>query len=224
MKKLQILDGTTLKLIAILSMFFDHVGDLFFPAAHWMRAVGRISMPIFAFCIAEGYIHTHDRKRYLCRLGIFALISELPFDLAFSGGFELSHQNIMLTFFLAVLALMLYDRICGETPSNRRIGLGLAAVLAVSILATVLGADYTLFGIIGVFLFYVPRRQPCWKRQLGGMAFLGLTRTVGYYAATGLALIPLLMYSGKKGKGLRWLFYAFYPGHLLVLWALKQIL
>lgn len=224
MERLRILDGTMLKLIAIVSMVIDHVGSSFFPEAIWMRAVGRLAMPIFAFCIAEGYLHTSSRKRYLCRLGVFAVISELPFDLAVSGGLETTHQNIMLTFFLAVLGLMLYDRIRGENPTGLRTALGVGAVMLMAVLSLVLGADYTIFAILGVFLFYVLQGYGHWKRQLGGMAFLGLSRTMGFYAATGLAVIPLLMYNGQKGRGLKWLFYAFYPAHLLLLYCLRRIL
>ena len=112
-KRYQILDGTMLKILAMISMVLDHVGDLFFPGVTWLRAAGRLAMPIFAFCIAEGYAHTRDRKKYLLRMGLFALISEIPFDLAFESRIGLSHQNIMLTFFLSILALMLYDRIRG---------------------------------------------------------------------------------------------------------------
>ena len=71
-KKYQILDGTTLKLIAMISMVFDHVGDMFFPDAVWPRMIGRLAMPVFSFCIAEGYTHTKDKKKYLCRIGVFA--------------------------------------------------------------------------------------------------------------------------------------------------------
>ena len=90
-KAFQILDGTMLKVLAMISMVFDHVGDMFFPGVAWLRMVGRLAMPIFAFFIAEGYSHTHDKKKYLKRMGIFALISEIPFDLAFHGGIDLTH-------------------------------------------------------------------------------------------------------------------------------------
>ena len=63
------IDGTVLKLIAMVSMVFDHVGDNFFPGAAWMRVIGRIAMPIFSFCVAEGFSHTRDPKRYLARMG-----------------------------------------------------------------------------------------------------------------------------------------------------------
>lgn len=226
--KYQILDGTTLKIIAMISMVFDHVGDLFFPEAIWMRAVGRLAMPIFSFLIAEGYIHTRDRKRYLLRLAVFALISEIPFDLAFEGKIGTSHQNIMLSFFLSVIALMLYDLIQGgserEKTSIGRTLLGVCAVTAIAMLSLLLRADYTVFAVIAVFLFYVFRKKHPLIRAGVGVAFLALTRMIGYYSATGLSFIPLALYNGKKGKGLKWLFYAFYPGHLLLLAVLKRFL
>lgn len=230
MKQYQILDGTTLKIIAMISMVFDHVGDMFFPEVMWPRMIGRLAMPIFSFCIAEGFAHTRDKKKYLGRLGIFALISEIPFDLAFEGKLGLGHQNIMLTFFLAVAALMLFDRLRGgkTTEGERRpVGktvLGVFAVAGIAALSLLLRADYTVFAVIAVFLFYVLRQKHPLLRSGVGVAFLALTRTIGYYAATGFSFIPLSLYNGQKGKGLKWLFYIFYPGHLLLLAAIKHIL
>ena len=138
--KYQILDGTTLKIIAMISMVFDHAGVMFFPDAMWPRMIGRLAMPVFSFCIAEGYTHTRDIKKYLYRIGIFALISEIPFDMVFEGKIGFSHQNIMLSFFLAVIALMLYDRILGkEEPEGKHLSagktaLGVFVVAAVSVL------------------------------------------------------------------------------------------
>ena len=226
LEKLRILDGTSLKLIAMISMVFDHVGDMFFPGALWMRMIGRLAMPLFSFCIAEGYAHTKNKQRYLLRMGVFALVSEIPFDLAFEGRVGLGHQNIMLSFFLAILALMLFDRIRGEGKEHAvgKTLLGILCVCAVAVLALVLRADYTLFAVLAVFLFYVLRNRHPLLRCGVGVGFLALTRTVGYYRATGLSLIPLLLYNGKRGRGLKWLFYAFYPGHLLLLYLLKTVL
>lgn len=226
LEKLRILDGTSLKLIAMISMVFDHVGDMFFPGALWMRMIGRLAMPLFSFCIAEGYAHTKNKQRYLLRMGVFALVSEIPFDLAFEGRVGLGHQNIMLSFFLAILALMVFDRIRGEGKEHAagKTLLGILCVCAVAVLALVLRADYTLFAVLAVFLFYVLRNRHPLLRCGVGVGFLALTRTVGYYRATGLSLIPLLLYNGKRGRGLKWLFYAFYPGHLLLLYLLKTAL
>ena len=226
----QVLDGTMLKIIAMVSMVFDHVGDVFFPNATWMRIIGRLAMPIFSFCVAEGYHYTRDKNKYLRRLSLFALISETPFDLAFFGKVGTGHQNIMLTFFIAVLALMIYDAITeGAGPFAKmkktvRTVLGVVGVLLMGILALVLKADYSIFAVLSVFIFYVLRSKPYPIPQAGGVAFLAATRTMGIYAYTGLSLIPLLLYNGKKGKGLKWLFYLFYPGHLLLIFIVRTIL
>ena len=229
-KKVQMLDGTTLKIIAMISMAFDHAGDMFFPDVMWPRMIGRLAMPIFSFFIAEGFAHTRDKKKYLGRLGLFALISEIPFDLAIDGRLGLGHQNIMLTFFLATSALMLFDRIRGGNgPEGERIPvgktvLGVLAVAGIAALALLLRADYTVFAVVAVFLFYVLRQKHPLLRSGVGVAFLALTRTMGYYGATGFSLIPLALYNGQKGRGLKWLFYAFYPGHLLGLAAIRHFL
>ena len=226
---IRFLDGTMLKIIAIVSMVFDHVGDMFFPEVLCPRMVGRLDMPLFAFCITEGYIHTRDKKKYLIRMGIFALISEVPFDLAFEGKVSLDHQNIMLTFFLSILSLMLFDLIRGkmkEDSGRYSIGktiLGSLVPLGMAVVAILVKADYTIFAVISVFLFYLFKDTRHFVRTGVGVAFLALSRTVGYYCATGLSIIPLLLYNGKKGKGLKWLFYAFYPGHLLLLYLIKLI-
>ena len=228
--KIRFLDGTMLKIIAMVSMVFDHVGDMFFPEMTWMRMVGRLAMPIFAFCITEGYIHTRDKKKYLLRMGIFALISEVPFDLAFDGKIGLSHQNIMLSFFISIVALMLFDLIRGAKIETKgrysvwRTLLGALAVIAMAVVAFLVKADYTFFAVAAVFLFYAFKDTNPFVRPVPGVAFLALTRTMGYYLTTGLSIIPLLLYNGKKGKGLKWLFYVFYPGHLLLLYVLKLVL
>ena len=229
-KRIRFLDGTMLKIIAMVSMVFDHAGDIFSPGLLWPRMIGRLAMPIFSFCIAEGYIHTRDRKRYLLRIGIFALVSEVPFDLAFEGRINLTHQNIMLTFFLAVLALMIFDLIRGEKKedtgkySTGKTILGTLTVIVMAVIALLVRADYTVFAVIAVFLFYVFKDSGQLVRTGVGVAFLSLTRTMGYYCTTVLSMIPLLLYNGKKGKGLKWFFYVFYPGHLIVLYLLKLVL
>ena len=228
--KIRFLDGTMLKIIAMVSMVFDHVGDMFFPEMAWMRMVGRLAMPIFAFCITEGYIHTRDKKKYLLRMGIFALISEVPFDLAFDGKIGFSHQNIMLSFFISIVALMLFDLIRGAKIETKgrysvwRTILGILVVIVMAVIAMLAKADYTMFAVGSVFMFYVFKDVNPFVRPIPGVAFLAVTRTIGYYCTTGLSIIPLLLYNGKKGKGLKWLFYVFYPGHLLLLYVIKLLL
>ncbi len=228
LKKIQILDGTMLKIIAMISMVFDHVGDMFFPELLWLRMVGRLAMPLFAFCIAEGYCHTGDKNKYLLRMGLFAILSEMPFDLAFEGAVGIGHQNIMMSFFLAIVALRLFDFVRGErnkktnSYSAVRFMLGLLVVFLFCGLALVAKTDYTVFAVFSVFLFYLFKDFAHVLRCGIGVGFLALSRTMGYYCTTGLSFIPLVMYNGKKGKGLKWLFYLFYPGHLLVLYFIKK--
>ena len=116
LKKLQILDGTRLKLLAMVLMLVDHIGMVLLPGHRWLRIVGRLAMPIFAFCVAEGFTHTRDRKRYCLRLALFGLLSEFPFDLALMGKAGWAHQNIMFTFLLAVGAMWSYELLRDRAP------------------------------------------------------------------------------------------------------------
>ena len=221
LEKIQCIDGTVLKLIAMIAMVFDHVGDNFFPEQVWMRIIGRLAMPLFAFCVSEGFRCTRDRKKYLLRLGIFALVSELPFDLLTAGRLELGHQNVMLSFFLAVLALSSYDAVRAKIKSRWGIVLGVLAVIAIGAVDQIVGGDYGFFAVGLVFVFYVSRGLGR-AGQAGCAALFELAlRNKGIYLFCVLSSLILLLYNGKKGRGLKWLFYAFYPGHMLLLWLLK---
>ena len=222
--RLGFLNGTALKLIAMISMVFDHVGDNFFPEMTWMRIIGRIAMPVFAFCISEGYIHTHDRKKYLLRMGVFALISELPFDLVTAGRLEYTHQNIMYTFFLSIAALMIFEKLTSGKRKTAGYIFGTAVVMIFCGIALLTGADYNLYAVGLVFLFYVFASKALWLRTGAAAVWHLLMRNVGIYIWGLLGFIPVMFYNGKKGKGLKWLFYVFYPGHLLVIWAVKTYL
>ena len=217
------LSGTSLKLLAMLSMVFDHVGDNFFPDQIWMRIIGRIAMPIFAFFVAEGFLHTRDRRKYLLRMGVFALVSELPFDLLTAGRLEFGHQNVMCTFFLAILALLCFDTLMAKEQTPARMALAYGSALAIMAAALFLGTDYNIYGVGLVFLFYLFRKKELWFRCVMGMIFHIVTRNVGVYIYGLLGFLPLFLYNGQKGRGLKWLFYAFYPGHMLLLYFIKQL-
>ena len=224
-EKFAVLDGTALKLIALASMVLDHVGDNFFPEQLWMRVLGRIAMPLFAFCVAEGYCHTRDRGRYLLRLGVFALVSEIPFDLVTAGeALEFSHQNIMLTFFWAILALLCYERLTAGNGSKGRLALGCLVLLAAGLVSLLLGMDYNVLALGLVFLFTLLREKPLAVRGLAGMAYHALLRNVGIYWFGLLGFIPIFLYNGRRGRGLKWLFYLFYPGHLLLIYLVKRLI
>ena len=244
-EKMQFLDGTMLKLIAMVAMVFDHVGDNFFPDQVWMRVIGRIAMPIFAFCIAEGFSHTRDQKKYLLRMVVFALVSEIPFDLVTAGKvLEFSHQNIMFTFSWAILGLLLYEKLTRRAEKVRndqkqvtqgqarerqmmvKTGFiqGFVILLAFIALSIFLGLDYNFLAVSLIFIFYLLRDKALSLRNLAGMAIHVLLRNMGIYWFGLLGFLPLFFYSGKKGKGLKWLFYTFYPGHLFLIYLLREFL
>ncbi len=224
-RRFALLDGTALKIIAMASMILDHVGDNFFPGQLWMRALGRIAMPIFAFCVAEGFIHTRDRGRYLRRMGVFALVSEIPFDLVTAGKvLEFSHQNILVTFFWAILALICYEKILSGGRSAGRTALGTAVLAGAALASLPLGMDYNLLAVGMIFLFALLRNKTLPFRNLAVMAYHALLRNVGIYWFGLLGFLPLFLYNGKRGRGLKWLFYVFYPGHLLAIYLLRTLL
>lgn len=224
-KKTGFLSGTALKLIAMACMAVDHIGDVFFPSQVWMRVIGRIAMPVFAFCVAEGCFHTHDRKKYLTRLGLFALISEIPFDLVTNGKLlEFGHQNIMATFFWTVLALTLYDRIKGDGKDRKKLAAAVGVLILFAVLSLVLRLDYsfTAFGIIAIFHCF--REKPLWFRNVIAMSYHLLVRNVGVHFFGLLGFVPLFFYNGEKGRGLKWLFYLFYPCHLLLIFIIRSLI
>ena len=215
----QLLDGTQLKLIAMIAMVFDHVGDNYFPGQTWMRIIGRMALPIFAFCIAEGFSHTHDRLKYLKRMILFALVSEIPFDLVTAGKvLEFTHQNIMLTFAWAIGGLMLFEKL----GRKKAVAWLLLAVMAV--LSVLLGMDYNFLAVGLIDIYYLLRNKAPYLNNLAAAVYHVLLRNVGIYWFGLLGFLPVFLYNGKRGRGLKWLFYVFYPGHLLLIWLVRYLI
>ena len=224
--RFKVLDGTALKIIAMISMIFDHVGDNFFPEMVWMRVIGRMAMPIFAFCIAEGFAHTHDKAKYLRRMLIFGVLSEVPFDLVTAKKvLEFSHQNIMFTFAWAIIGLLIMDKIGDSTLKRWAKNLIKALVFIVfMVISIILGLDYNMAATAIIFVFYMLSEKADWIRDLVAAGVHAVFRNVGIYWFGLLGFIPILLYNHKRGKGLKWLFYAFYPGHLLMIWIVLYIM
>ncbi len=223
--KLALFSGTTLKLIAMASMVFDHIGDSFFPELIWMRLLGRIAMPIFAFCTAEGFIHTHDRIRYLRRLLLFGVVSEIPFDLVTAGKvLEFTHQNIMFTFAWAILALVCFEGILNRGRTKARTAGAYAVLLLFLGISLFLGLDYNLLAPGLIFVFYLLREKGLWLKTAAAAGYHVLLRNVGIYWFGLLGFVPIFLYNGKRGAGLKWLFYLFYPGHLLLIWLVRRLI
>lgn len=206
--------GFQLKLLAMLAMTADHIGAVFFPEIPLLRWIGRLAMPVLCFFIGEGLRHTRSPRRYLLRLTGFALLSELPFDLAFYSGIEWGHQNAYFTLALGLLALWAIQSRGME---------GWLLALTAALAAELLGCDYGMYGVLLILLldrFHRARSEQLAAAALLNLAFFGLqTQTLSLIA------LPLLwLYNGKRGRDDRRLFYLYYPAHLCVLGILRFVL
>ena len=229
------LDGGALKGIAAALMLMDHVGAILLPEVLALRCVGRLAFPIFAFFIAEGYAHTRDFGRYFRRLAILAVVSEMPFNLENGAVFDLTRQNVLFTFCLALLTLRGLEALGRERGFGRWAGCGL--VLAAGFAAgELLRTDYGGWGVVTVALLYLCRDGKYAKLWLllamaavNGLGMGSLTMPVfggempiQIFAVAALPVIWL--YNGQAGpKGLRRAFYVFYPAHLLVLEGIRTL-
>lgn len=229
------LDGGTLKGIAAALMLTDHVGAILLPEVLALRCVGRLAFPIFAFFIAEGYAHTRNFGRYFRRLAILAVVSEIPFNLENGTVFDLTRQNVLFTFCLALLTLRGLEVLGRERGFGRWAGCGL--VLAAGFAAgELLRTDYGGWGVVTVALLQLCRDGKYAKLWLllamaavNGLGMGSLTMPVfggempiQIFAVAALPVIWL--YNGQAGpKGLRRAFYVFYPAHLLVLEGIRTL-
>lgn len=243
------LSGTTLKWIAVISMLIDHTAEVLInhnaalTDPIWaqiyvlMRGIGRIAFPIYAFLLVEGFLHTRDVKKYLARMLTFAVVSEIPFDLAvFHTPFYWGYQNVFFTLFLGLLALagirwgeydglkrsqMVQDSaMYGKKAAYQSSGMFAGAALWKQALALILcvgtaqliNCDYGAFGVFFIILLYMTRYDKKTQTVLGAISLIWELPGI-------LAFIPIRLYNGTRGRcGNRYFFYAFYPVHLLALW------
>jgi len=211
MKRLTSFD---LRVIAVISMAIDHVGAVIFPNLLWMRMIGRLAFPLYCFLLVEGFTKTSNRNKYLSRLALFALISELPFDKAFFNvWYYPGYQNVFFTLALGVVALMVMDYF------KKDWFYGLPVVVAIALFANWLHTDYSWLGIVLITLLYVAKRYQ-WSVTLPLLIYCGVVYFAGYQllVLSIVALIPIMLYNGNPGyRGFKLAFYAFYPIHLLLL-------
>jgi hypothetical protein len=229
-KRYQVLSGSVLKAIAVVSMLIDHIAahllevdpqmtTVLFDAGtihvSWyfiLRTIGRLAFPIFCFLLAEGFRHTRDRRRYGLRLLLFALLSEIPFDLFRGGQLLYTGQNVFFTLLLGYLGLWALEAFRGKPWRTLGSVLGLFAV------SWFLHADYSWMGFLFILVLYLLGGQPV-VQALAGSALLP------WPVGVGLAFLPLNLYDGRRGfirsPWLKLGFYAFYPLHLLLLWQLR---
>ncbi len=233
------ISSNTLKIFACACMLCDHVGYVLVDNNSVMRAIGRLAFPIFVFLLVEGYRHTSNVKKYILRLFVFALISEVPFDLAFSRCiFDISDQNVFFTLTAGLTAVYLLDRVLSgaySAASEYRMILAFGAVLIPAIVAEICRFDYGMGGIAIIILFYLI--TPLYgKGKLQEKAKRNAANTVLgaviYYLFYGLselyalfAIIPISFYNGKRGKKnklIQYAFYFFYPVHLLCIYLIYR--
>lgn len=211
---IQCLDSFQLKCIAIVSMALDHTGAVLYPSQIWLRCLGRIAFPIFCFLIVEGFFHTHDVRRYMGRLGVFALISEIPYDLAFRGvPLEYDHQNVFFTLLIGIGMMVLLER-------NREWPVKAVILLLAMWLAVLIRSDYNFRGILLIFVFYIFHESRWLAVTAGGFwnfLYQGVIQKYGV-----LSVLPLALYNGERGRKMKYFFYIFYPAHLLLLYGISR--
>lgn len=211
---IQCLDSFQLKCIAIVSMALDHTGAVLYPSQIWLRCLGRIAFPIFCFLIVEGFFHTHDVRRYMGRLGVFALISEIPYDLAFRGvPLEYAHQNVFFTLLIGIGMMVLLER-------NREWPVKAVILLLAMWLAVLIRSDYNFRGVLLIFVFYIFHESRWLAGTAGGLwnfLYQGVIQKYGV-----LSVLPLALYNGERGRKMKYFFYIFYPAHLLLLYGISR--
>lgn len=212
-KKMQ-LNSFQLKWIAIITMVIDHVGAVLFPQYRLLRCIGRLSFPIFCFLLTEGFFHTKNVERYMVRLGLFAIISEIPYDLAFRKNFlDFERQNVFFTLFIGLALMYAMQKSC-ET------WIKVIEVLLAMWIANALHTDYNLKGILLISIFYFTKDH-YWIRFLGNVVW-NFMWGISIQNYGGMASIPIALYNGEKGPSMKYFFYVFYPAHLMVLYGVAK--
>ena len=210
------LTSVQLHVLAMGLMMCDHMWATLFPAQEWLTCVGRLAYPIFAFLLAEGYAHTGDLRRYALRLLVWAVLSEVPFDLMYGGSvFYPFHQNVLWTFLLSLGLLVLTDR-C-RARFRPWLALPLTALLALAgyVLGYAAMVDYYGAGVLMVLVFHYYYE----------VTLFGLTLELVQQGLALAALVPIWLYRGRQGhrsRAFQYFCYAFYPLHILALVAVQS--
>ena len=232
--KYKVLSGSSLKLIALIAMIIDHaayhildnmafaITPLFSIGStsvtiYWIcRKIGRIAFPIYAFLISEGYLHTHDKRKYGLSLLVFAFISEIPWNLEHTGDILLpSSQNVFFTLFLGFLAIYF----CENWMADRDVK-DLVLLTGIFAISYFLKADYGIRGVGFILLVHVLRGiRPA-------QALIGCSIFTNNAPAILGAFLLINGYNGKRGfintSFEKYLFYAAYPLHILAIWLIKK--
>lgn len=223
------LTANTLKYWAIIAMLIDHIAWGFVetnsPLGFVMHFIGRTTAPIMCYFIAEGYHYTSSFKKYILRMGVFCLISQIPYMLFMDA--QWWHFNVMFTYLIGLLCLKLFD--------TKGFPLVVKILLTTVLAITTYTADWGISAIVWILIFGLFRENTIIKFILFAIAaflearFYVLTFGNEYYMMLGLLMaIPLLLlYTGKLGKKskiAKYGFYGFYPVHLAILEIIKSFI
>lgn len=196
-----------------------------------LQSIGTIAFPLFCFLLAEGFQHTRNRKRYIGIMFVFALISEIPFDIGFFSRFSraegtfpfyFAYQNVFFTLFLGLVALACLERFStlSEKKADKIKGIVLQ-IISVAVIATIaelIRCDYGMEGILYIAAFYVCRKNRIYQVILFLLAYMIATNNQPPLCIL-LACVIILLYNGKRGKlKLKYFFYVFYPVHITILY------
>lgn len=233
-----------LHILAMALMLCDHLWITVVPGNDWLTDIGRIAFPIFAFMTVEGFYRTKSLEKYVKRLFVFALLSEIPFNLvAASRIFYPFHQNVLWTFLIGTGLMWINEKVKEESKKTRFLT-GAGTVLLGFVLGTLSFCDYYYGGVLTVLVFYFFRERK-WQNfiiQLVCLWYINTEIFSGFYYEAEVfgmkievfrqsfamfALIPIWLYKGKQGiygKGIKALYYWFYPAHLFALWLIREII
>jgi hypothetical protein len=239
----EFLNGSNLKWIAMITMLIDHMGYLLLgygvlwvlPESaiqyvkwyriYWMmRCVGRVAFPVYAFLLTEGIAHTRDWKRYAWRLGIFAFLSEIPFDfMCFQKPFSMAGQNVFFTLLIGLLTVKAAEHASGRISGEKRMTVWIVITGLGCVTAVLLRTDYDYTGVILIVLLHLLRGTRI-RQCVGGFFWLAISlKSWQYLGGLAFAFLLIGIYNGERGSGRgKYAFYAFYPLHMLALYLLYQ--
>ena len=238
MERTKGLTGNALKLIAIAAMTLDHVlwilysGYRYMPWLLALHAIGRITAPIMWFFIAEGYTHTRNFKKYALRLLAFAFVSHFAYCFAFGISFlpfvksVFNQTSVIWSLFWGLITIRLYD-------SNRKEWQKL--LLLIPILVISFPSDWSCIAVMAILYLWAKRASfvqrmiwmMVWSAVYALVYFFFIDKVYGVLQLCTALSIPLLrLYNGQRGrwKGMKWLFYIYYPAHLALIGVLRLLL
>lgn len=211
------LTSNQLKVLAMITMTVDHIGAYLLPQCALLRMIGRLAFPIYAYLIAEACVHTRDRRRYVLQMGGMALVCQLVYFFAMGS----LYQCILVTFTLSILLIYAID---SGSPLPGA-GMFLVVLFLTGFLPNRLPGfyiDYSLWGVLTPVAVYLGRNKREKLLFCGILLALLAADHSGFTQWLGLlALIPLALYNGKRGKArIKWFFYLYYPLHLVAIYAI----